>query len=198
MKLKSILKQLVILGLLGISSTASAGFNFGSPFDVMNNNDNYNRYGPGNSRSGYGGGDRWSQYDQWEPNYWRYRYMDSNSRDNIFDQFNGQSYNGNRNRARSNYDPRSRYDDIRNYQRANRYQGERSGRYDYDRPAPRPRSRSAYAGSQPTYDQQAYQRYQSQSRGANRYRYESQGMSDTPERAQQRVQQKTRQPAECR
>jgi len=214
MKIKSILMPVLLLSILGLSSTASAGFNFGSPFDVMDNNDNrYNR--------GYGG-DRWDQYDQWEPNYWRYRYFEGDSRDNFFDEFNGNSYNNGRSRGQGrgrggsdfgiNADSRYNGQYDGNYEGDSRYRGERSRRYDYDRPPSR-RSRAgqdystdqAYSGRKANKRQprSAYDYYGNGYRqGANRYengRYQrDRGISETPERLQQRAERKAKQPAECR
>lgn len=106
--------------LLGLSLSANAGFS--GPFDWWDSNDGYNRYGYG---PGYRG-DRWRRYDKWEPNYWRYRYFDEDSRDYLPDQF----------------DRRDRYRSGRRYRDA------------YRRPAPRSynrsrRDRSRYYGDKP-------------------------------------------------
>lgn len=199
MKFKSILVPALLLGLTGLSSTASAGFNFGSPFDAMNNNDNYNRYD-----RGYGG-DRWDQYDRWEPNYWRNRYFDSDSRDN----FNGRSRGQGRGGSDFGMNADSRYSGR--YDGDSRSQGERSRRFDYDQPPSRNRAGRDYSASQPYSgrnagnhnSRSAYDYYGNGKRqGGNRYdngRYaRDRGISETPERAQQRADRQAKQPAECR
>ena len=85
MKLKALLIYALTATLLGLSSTARADF-FSSPFDWMDDDDNNYRYDRGGR--GYGG-DRWRRYDEWEPNYWRYRYFDDDSDDYFFDEFDG-------------------------------------------------------------------------------------------------------------
>ena len=100
MKIRTLLTQSLLAALLGFSANASAGFDFGSPFDWMDNDDDdYYRYGARDGR-GYGnyGRERWRQYDEWEPNYWRYRYFDDDSSDSFFNGFDGDGFGDGRGR----------------------------------------------------------------------------------------------------
>jgi len=106
MKIRTLLTQSLLAGMLGFSANASAGFDFGSPFDWMDNDDDDNyRYGARDGR-GYGnyGRERWRQYDEWEPNYWRYRYFDDDSSDYFFDGFDGDGFGDGRGRFDFNMD----------------------------------------------------------------------------------------------
>lgn len=119
MKTKTLLNYALLASLLSFALPASAGFNFDSPFDWFDNNDNdYYRYGDRGGPGGYYGGDRWRQYDEWEPNYWRYRYFDDNSSDNFFD---GNSFGDGR--GRFNFDMNMDMDTD------SRFDGRGDGRY---------------------------------------------------------------------
>jgi hypothetical protein len=147
MKLKIRLICAFMLVLSGTSLTANAEF-FSDPLDWWDNNDDYDRYNY-QDRRGYGR-DRWRQYDEWEPNYWRYRFFDNDSNDRFYDRFDGNNSGYGRNDfnfdMNMGFDGDSRYDgdydndyrlqnDRRGY--SNRYPADRSNR-DYDRrPAPR-------------------------------------------------------------
>ena len=142
MKFKVLLIYALTATLLGLSSTARADF-FSSPFDMWDDDDNNYRYDRGGR--GYGR-DRWRQYDEWEPNYWRYRYFDNDSDDYFFDEFDGDFFGDGRGGFDfdMNMDSDSRFDGR--YDNDYRYSGDRGryeNRYDdqydrgYDRPAPR-------------------------------------------------------------
>jgi len=163
MKIKTLLAQTLIAGMLGVSATASAGFNFSNPFDWAdnNNNDDY-RYGAPGGRGGYQGDygrDRWRQYDEWEPNYWRYRYFDDSSRDNLFDGFDGDGFGDGRGRfdfnMDMNMDTDSRFDGYNDYRGRGDYRN-----YDYDsRRDDRRYERSAPPRPAPTAPQSDRGRY---------------------------------------
>jgi len=175
MKTKTLLSYTLLASLLSFSVPASAGFNFDSPFDWFDNNDNdYYRNGDRGGR-GYYGGERWRQYDEWEPNYWRYRFFDDSSNDSFFD---GNSFgNG---RGRFNFDMNMDMDtDSRFDGRGDgRYYGD--GRYDdrryynggqgRDRGTPEPRyrrdnqQRSTQGGAP-----QSQRRPSGQSQGSDQY-----------------------------
>jgi len=173
MKTKTLLSYSLLAGLLSFSIPASAGFSFDSPFDWFDNNNDsdYYRYG---DRGGHGnyGGERWRQYDEWEPNYWRYRFFDNNSNDSFFD---GNSFGDGRGRfnfdMNMDMDTNSRFDgrgDGRYYgdgrYDGNRYDGRRyyDGAQGRNRAAPAPRDRRDY----PQRDQRrAIDPYQGRSQG---------------------------------
>jgi len=189
MKLKQLLSFMLTAGLLSLSSSASADF-FSGPFDMWDDGENY-RY---NSRDGRNyGSDRWRRYDEWEPDYWRYRYFDNNSDDYFFDEFGGNSFGDGRGDLNfdmnMNFDADSRYDG--DYNNDYRYRGD-SRRYggNYDRPSRRYDTRRRYSNEP---------RYQN-SRRSNSQRYGNNGrrMSDTPEIQQRREQRRAEQPVECR
>ena len=148
MKLKALLIYAFSAALLGLSSNASADF-FSSPFDWMDDDDDYYRYDRGGR--GYGR-DRWRRYDEWEPNYWRYRYFDDDSDDYFFDEFDGDFFGDGRGDfnfdMNMDFDTDSRFDG--DYDNDYRYRGGDRRRYsrDYDRPASRYDDRSA-----PRYDE---------------------------------------------
>ena len=145
MKLKTILTPAIIAFSLILPPTANAQFDFGGPFDWMDNEDDYSRY----SRSGRGGRDygrdRWRQYDEWEPNYWRYRYFDDDSDDYLFDDndfFDGDFLDGDflgdgRGRFNFDFDTDFRGDYEGDYDSDYRYRGDRYSP-DYDRRSRRP------------------------------------------------------------
>ncbi len=148
MKLKTSLICTFMFVLSGTSLSANADF-FSGPFDWWDNNDDYNRYSD-QGRRGYGQ-DRWRQYDEWEPNYWRYRFFDNDSDDRFYDRFGGDQFGYGRNDfnfdMNMGFDGDSRYDgNYDNYYRSqdnrrgytDRYQGRDSRDYDR-RPAPAPR-----------------------------------------------------------
>jgi hypothetical protein len=189
MKLKQLLSFTLTAGLLSLSSNASADF-FSGPFDMWDDDD-YSRY---NSRDGRGyGGDRWRGYDEWEPNYWRYRYFDNDSDDYFFDEFDGDFFGDGRGDMNfdmnMDFDADSRYDG--DYSNDHRYRGD-SRRYgsNYDRPTRRYDTRRRYS-NEPRY--QGSQRNNSQRYGNNGRR-----MSDTPQVQQRREQRRAEQSAECR
>jgi hypothetical protein len=93
MNLSKLLNVGLVATLLGSTFPASAGFNFGSPFDMWDNNDDYRSYDRGGR--GYSNNDRWQRYDEWEPNYWRYRYFDDDSRDYVFDDYGFDNFDNN-------------------------------------------------------------------------------------------------------
>lgn len=193
MKLKNLLSYTLTAAILGLSSTANADF-FSGPFDMWDNDDDYYRY---NNRDGRGyGRDRWRQYDEWEPNYWRYRYFDDDSNDYFFDEFDGDFFGDGRGDfnfdMNMDFDADSRYDGR--YNNDYRYRGDQR-RYgsDYDRPARRYDERRRYGNEG---------RYQGSRQGDSR-RYGNSGrrMSETPEYQQyqrSREERRAKQPAECR
>jgi len=97
---------------------------WGSPYSGRNSNDR-----------GYGS-ERWNGYDQWQPNYWRYRYFDRNSPDYLPDQFGGDQFPGDFNRNRDSSREQRQY--RRPYSNQNRYSGQRRGyRSDFEGSAER-------------------------------------------------------------
>ena len=189
MKFKNLLSITLSATLLGLVPTANADF-FSSPFDMWDNNDDYNRYNYQNGR-GYGR-DRWRQYDEWEPNYWRYRYFDDDSNDYFFDEFDGDYFGNGRGNfdfdMNMDFDADSRYDGRYDNDSRYRNDGRRYGN-NYDRPARR-------------YDDRRYgndEAYEYNRRSDSR-RYGNSGrrMSDSPETQQRREQRRAEQPAECR
>lgn len=131
MKIRTLLTQSLLAAMLGFSANASAGFDFSSPFDWMDNDDDdYYRYGARDGRGGYGdrgyGRERWRQYDEWEPNYWRYRYFDDDSRDYAFDGFDGDGFGDGRGRfdfdmnMDMDMDSDSRFDGYNDYRNGGR------------------------------------------------------------------------------
>lgn len=170
MKLKAFLSYFLTAGLLSLSSTTNAQFDFGGPFDMFDNDDDYNSYRDG-GRRGYGR-DRWRRYDEWEPNYWRYRFFDDDSEDYIFDNFDGGDFfdDGNffgdgRGRGRFNFDMDmgsdfggnydGRYDDNYRY-RGDRYRRGQGYRRDdgyraYDQPPGRNDGYRGYDGGRENF-----------------------------------------------
>ena len=123
MKLKPFLIFALAVPLVVLSSASRADF-FSSPFDMWDNNDDnyrYDRGGRPNQR------DRWRNYDEWEPNYWRYRYFDDDSNDYFFDEFDGDYFGDGRGDfnfdMNMDFDGDSRYDGR--YDNDYRYSGER-------------------------------------------------------------------------
>ncbi len=190
MKLKHLLSYVLTTTLLGLSSGANADF-FDSPFDMWDNNDDYYRYDRGGR--GYGG-DRWRRYDEWEPNYWRYRYFEDDSDDYFFDEFDGDFFGDGRGDfdfdMNMNFDADSRFDG--DYDNDYRYRGD-GRRYgnSYDRPSRRNDTRRRYSDDG--------RRYQDSRRSDSR-RYENRGrrMSETPEVQRRRETRRAEQPVECR
>ncbi len=185
MKLKYFLSYTLTATLLGLSSTANAEF-FNGPFDWWDNNDDYNRY---NYRDGRGyGGDRWRRYDEWEPNYWRYRYFDNDSDDRFFDGFGGDYFGDGR--GDFNFDMNMGFDtDTRfdgDYDNRYRRDGRRYGN-DYGQPSRR-------------YNARRYQEdnYRNSRGNANRNYGNSRRMSETPEYQRRRETRRAEQPVECR
>ncbi len=142
MKIKTLLTHALMAGLLGVSANASAGFSFDSPFDWFDNNDNdYYRYGDRGGRD-YGR-ERWRQYDEWEPNYWRYRFFDDNSQDYVFDGFgDGRGRFDFNMDMNMDMDGNSRYDGYNDYRGRGNYRdyGYSNQNRNYDRAAPAPRA----------------------------------------------------------
>jgi hypothetical protein len=208
MKLKTLLSSISTVAMLGLSSSASAAFDFGNPFDMWDDNDDYRYYDRG-GRGSYGG-DRWRRYDEWEPNYWRYRYFDNDSDDYFLDEFDGDFFGDGRGRFDFNMDMDSRFDnDYRNdFGNDDRYRGDR-GYGDYGRPSRRSSQRDRYSNSD-RYGN--YNRYGSSDRYGNNDRYNddywrnysqsfgsgNRRMSDTPERERRREERRAKQPVECR
>lgn len=215
MKLKNLLTPFIMAGLLGLSSTASAEFDFGSPFDWFDDDDDYydSRY---SGRRG-DGRDRWRRYDEWEPNYWRYRFFDDDSDDYIFDDFDGGDFfdDGNffgdgNGRGRFDFDMNmdsdfdgffdGDYDDDYRY-RGDRYGGRNdrrasdrrtSDRRASDRPSRRDEGyRSGSRYNDDRYDDDYWRNYSRQYSNGGR-------MSRTPEYEQRRTRRDERQPRECR
>ena len=119
MKLKALLVYTLTFTLLGLSSTVRADF-FSSPFDWMDDDDDYYRY----DRSGRDNGrDRWRRYDEWEPNYWRYRYFDDDSDDYFFDEFDGDYFGD----GRGNFD----FDMNMDFDADSRFDGDYDNDYRY-------------------------------------------------------------------
>jgi len=176
---------LLMLVLSGASLSTNADM-FSGPFDWLDNNDDYNRYNYRDGRS-YGG-DRWRQYDEWEPNYWRYRFSDNDSSDRFDDRFDGDYFGYGRNN--SNFDMNmgfggdSRYDG--NYDNDYRFQDDRSGytdRYsgrsnrDYDRrSAPREYTEPRYR-NEDQYNDEYWRNYSRRYNGSY-----NRGKSDIRER----------------
>lgn len=190
MKLKTFLSCTLTATLLGLSSTANAEF-FNGPFDWWDNNDDYNRY---NYRDGRGDGrgygrDRWRQYDEWEPNYWRYRYFDNDSNDNFLDEFGGDSFGDGR--GNFNFDMNMDVDTDTRFDGDydNRYSrdGRRYGNDNYQ-PSRRYNSRRGYGNDN----------YRNDRRNDNRYYGNSRRMTETPEYQRQRETRRAEQPVECR
>ena len=186
MKFKNLLSYTLAATLLGLSSTASAQFSNG-PFDWMDSNDDYNRYNYQDGR-GYGR-DRWRQYDEWEPNYWRYRYFDNDSNDYFDDEFGSDSFGGGRGKSNfgmnMDFDTDTRFDGDYD----NRYSrdGRRYGN-DYYQPSRRNNARRSYGNDS----------YRDSRRSNNRYYGNSRRMSETPEYQRQRETRRAEQPVECR
>ena len=185
MKLKTLLICSLIAGVLGLSSAARADF-FSSPFDWMDNDDDY-RYDRGGR--GYGQ-DRWRQYDEWEPNYWRYRYFDNDSNDNFFDEFDGDFFGDGRGDfnfdMNMGFDGNSRFDGDQNNDYRYRGDSRRNdpGRYyddrqrysgDYDRPDARYNERRRSTNDD-RYNDDYWRNYSQQYDGGSRR------FSDTPGR----------------
>ena len=129
MKIRTLLTQAILAGMLGFSANASAGFDFSSPFDMFDDNDDYYPYSARDGRgyNSYGDGrERWRRYDEWEPNYWRYRYFDDDSRDYFFDGFDGDGFGDGRGRFDFNMnmdmdmDSDSRFDSYNDYENRGR------------------------------------------------------------------------------
>lgn len=226
MKLKSFLSFFLMTGLLSLSSTANAQFDFGGPFDFFDNDDDYNSYRSG-GRQGYGR-ERWRRYDEWEPNYWRYRFFDDDSDDYIFDEFDGGDFfdDGNffgngRGRGRFNFDMDMDSDFDGNYdgdynsdfRRDDRY-GRRDNRYGND--DRQSRRADQYRGSSRYGDDDRQSRRADQNRSGSRSnddnydddywrnysrRYDGSSrsrMSRTPDYERRRAEQESRKPVECR
>ncbi len=188
MKLKSLLTYSFIAAMLSASSSASAAFDFGGPFDWFDNDDDYYRYGS-NARNNRGyGRERWRQYDEWEPNYWRYRYFDDDSNDYIFDEFDGGDFFGDGNgRGRFNFDMNTNFDSD--------FDGNYDGRYDnryrdYDRYSDNGRYRGDNRSRRNDRYNDDYWRNYSSNRGPR--------MSRTPEQQQRRSNQNRNKAVECR
>lgn len=212
MKLKTCLTYCILAGILSLPSTTAFSFDFDSPFDWFDDDDDYSDYRYGGRRGGYGGygRDRWKRYDEWEPNYWRYRYFDDDSDDYIFDDFDGGDFFGDGNgRGRFNFDMNMDTDfdgDFDgDYDDDYRYRGDRYGR-DYGRNYGRDYDRGGFGGLSRRPD-----RYRSGSRYnddrynddywrnySRRYGDSSRRMSRTPEEERRRSERKDRQPVECR
>ena len=179
----------LMLVLSGASLSTNADM-FSGPFDWLDNNDDYNRY---NYRDGRGyGGDRWRQYDEWEPNYWRYRFSDNDSSDRFDDRFDGDYFGYGRNNSNfdmnmgfggdslydGNYDNDYRFqDDRRGY--TDRYTDRYSGRSnrDYDRrPAPREYTEPRYR-NEDQYNDEYWRNYSRRYNGSY-----NRGKSDMRER----------------
>jgi len=180
MKLKALLIYALTATLLGLSSTARAEF-FSSPFDMWDDdNDNY-RYDRGGR--GYGG-ERWRRYDEWEPNYWRYRYFDDDSDDYFFDEFDGDFFGDGR--GNSNFDMNMGFDgDTRfdgDHYNDYRYSGDRRrNSRNYDRPAPRYDDRRR-SGNDDRYNDDYWRDYSRQYDGNDRNRRPSNGPGRDPRR----------------
>ena len=200
MKLKLLFTGALTATLIGFAPTASAGFS--GPFDFWDNDDDYYRYGgPGIRR------DRWRRYDEWEPNYWRYRYFEDDSDDYIFDDFDdfdgfdgfddfdGDFMGDGRFDFNMNMEVEGDSEFDGDWDDDYRYGDRRYRRYDRpQRPAQRPAPRSRGFDRPARRDYEAYQAYK-----RDRYRRSAQRrMSDTPEQQRRREQRRVQQPAECR
>ena len=209
MKFKLLLSGTLMAAMIGISPSANAGFS--GPFDFWEDDDSYSRFGPGNR--GYGR-DRWNRYDEWEPNYWRYRYFEDDSDDYIFDEFDdfgdfgdfdgfddfdGDFLGDGRFDFNMNMDMDVEGDSDFESDYNNDYRrGARRYRRDYDRPAARNYERPAPARR--AYDRpnrSDYERYKAYK--ADKYRRSGQRrMSDTPEQQRRRDVRRSNKPVECR
>ncbi len=205
MKLRLYLTHCLFAGLLGFTSNAAVGFDFDSPFDWFDDDDDYYDYRYGGGRYGGYGRDRWRRYDEWEPNYWRYRYFDDDSDDYIFDEFDdgdffGDGYGSGRFNFDMNFDTDFDGDFDGDFDDDYRYRGDRYGRdyrrnYDRDfgRLSRRPdRYRSGSRYSDDRYNDSYWRDY------SRRYRDSDRRMSRTPEYERRRAERREKQPIECR
>lgn len=201
MKIKSLLTLLAIMA--SVPNTATAGFNFSSPFDWADNGNNSSRYGSGDRYGNRNNRDSYKNYDQWEPNYWSKRYLDSDSsnfgfdrfRDNQF--FDGGDFFGNtnsRNQGRFDFDMNSNMDGRYDGEYDSRYQNNNrdSGRYEnYERSGS---NRNARQDDQ--YNDDYWRDYSSRQYN-NRNSRNNRNMSRAPERQNQNKQKHQKQAVEC-
>ncbi len=164
MKLKVSLIYAFMLVLSGTSLSANADF-FSSPFNWWDKDDGYSRYDRGGR--GYGQ-DRWRRYDEWEPNYWRYRFSDNDSNDRFYNRFDGDSFGYGRNDfnfdMNMGFDGNSRYDG--NYDNYYRFGDDRR---DYGDPNQSRYSREYDRRAAPARGEYAEPRYQNEDQYNDEY-----------------------------
>lgn len=187
MKINSLISHALLAAILGYCGTASAQFNFGSPFDWFDDDDyrDSGRYDRGYGRDR--GRDQGRRNDEWEPDYWRERYFDDFDGGDFFGDGFGRGRFGFDMDAEFDSDFDGRYDG--DYDQ--RYRG-RDGYRNQDQPYARDTRRRGRNLNNDGYQDDYWRNY------ANDFDRRDRPMSRTPQGQQRNGQRRDNGPIECR